>query len=56
VRTALEAVPGVQQVDVNFDEELASVSYDARKANTETLIAAVKDAGFKAWDKSTEKK
>ena len=48
VKTALEAVPGVQRAEVNLETGEASVSYDPQQCSVEDLTAAVTDAGFGA--------
>lgn len=45
VKKALEHVPGVESAQVSLDEQQAIVSGDA---DTEALIAAVKEEGFHA--------
>lgn len=47
VTDALEALPGVTQVDVALREGRASVEHDAQ-ASLERLIAAVKAEGYDA--------
>jgi Cu+-exporting ATPase len=48
VERSLRKVPGVQQANVNFAAEKASVVYDSGIANTESLVAAVRKAGYGA--------
>ncbi len=46
VRMALEKVPGVIDVKVDFGRKTATVRLDARKANAALLTKATTDAGF----------
>jgi Cu+-exporting ATPase len=48
VERALKKAPGVKQANVNFAAEKAAVIYDASVANTASLIAAIKKAGYQA--------
>jgi copper chaperone CopZ len=46
VRAALQSVPGVRTVEVNFDAKEAYVSFDASQATLEAMVAALDGAGF----------
>ncbi len=46
VRTALERVPGVQQVAVDYGSKTATVHFDDASATAEQLTAATTAAGY----------
>ncbi len=46
IRKSLEKVEGVISASANFDSKTATVSFDSRKTNIETLIAATTNAGY----------
>ncbi len=46
VRKALEHVPGVQKVAVDFDRKIAVVTFDPDRVTTATLTDATTNAGF----------
>lgn len=46
VKTVLEKVSGVSQVDVSLEQAQAIVQYDAEKIDVGQLKQAVEDAGF----------
>lgn len=46
VSKALEKVPGVSKVSVNFYAKTATVSYDPSKTSMQALTQATGDAGF----------
>ncbi len=48
IQTAIQQVPGVSDVQVNFATEQASVEYDQRTTNLEKIQTAVADAGYEA--------
>lgn len=48
IEKSLKKVPGVAQANVNFAAEKALVAFDSASTNTNTLLAAVKDAGYRA--------
>lgn len=48
VRKALEAVPGVGAVEVDFDHKTARVRYDPDRATPEQLLQATANAGYPA--------
>lgn len=46
VRKALEDVPGVTKVSVDFDAKTVTVAFDPSKTNAQALIQATGNAGF----------
>lgn len=48
VKKALEKVPGVKHVTVDFKTKTAIVSYDKEKTTTTNLLKATEDAGYKS--------
>ena len=48
VTRTLQAVPGVQSVEVSLEKERASVIYDPKKAGPAELKRAVERAGYEA--------
>lgn len=46
VAHALEAMPGVSDVQVSLDAGLATVQFDEQHASSEQLASAVKQAGY----------
>lgn len=46
VKKSLEKVPGVSAVKVDFNSKTATVTYDADKAQPESLIKATTNAGY----------
>ena len=46
VRKALEGVPGVAKVSVDFDAKIATVTFDPSKTNAQALTQATGNAGF----------
>lgn len=46
VKKALERVPGVTEVKVDFDKKAASVSFDLDKTSPAALTKATADAGY----------
>jgi mercuric ion binding protein len=46
VKKSLEAVPGVSQVQIDFAEKTATVTFDADKTNAPALVKATTDAGY----------
>jgi copper chaperone len=48
VTRTLQAVPGVQSVEVSLEEERAKVIYDPKKAAPADLRRAVERAGYEA--------
>ena len=51
IQTAIQQVPGVSDVQVNFAAEQASVEYDERNTNLEKIQAAVADVGYEASER-----
>jgi len=45
---ALHEVPGVQKADVSYPKHTATVTFDTTTTTPQTLIAAVKKAGYGA--------
>ena len=48
VRKAMENVPGVESVEVDFGAQTATVVYDSALTTPEAIGAASKDAGYPA--------
>ena len=48
VKSALEAVPGAQQVTISLKKKQVRVVYDKSKTTAAALVEAVKSAGFEA--------
>lgn len=48
VETALRAVPGVTQAQVDLMFHKATVTHDPARASVDALIAAVESSGYKA--------
>ena len=46
VKKSLEKVSGVSDVQVNFDQKTATVTYDPDKAQPEALTEATANAGY----------
>ncbi len=46
VRKALDKVPGVAAVKVDFDKKTATVKFDPDRANVATLVKATTNAGY----------
>jgi len=46
VKNALEQVPGVSEVKIDFEHKTATVHMDKDKANVSMLTKATADAGF----------
>ena len=46
VTRALQAVPGVERIEVSLDEGKAKVTYDQTKAGVAELKRAVENAGY----------
>jgi copper chaperone CopZ len=57
VRSALEAVKGVKEVNVSLENKEAVVKYDPDMARVEDLIKAVKEVrGMNSYDAKVTKK
>ena len=48
VRKALERVPGVEKISVDYPARTVSVAYDAERTNVMALLKATADAGYPA--------
>ena len=46
VQKALEKVPGVTEVKINFDSRIATVKFNSDKTTPAILVKATADAGF----------
>jgi mercuric ion binding protein len=46
VKKALEKVPGVQSVKVDFDKKIATITFDPDEAKPEMLTKATTEAGY----------
>jgi len=46
VKKALEKVPGVSKVDVQFEKKQVLVTFDDAKTNTDALVKATTNAGY----------
>lgn len=46
VKKSLEKIPGVSQVQINFDAKTAKVTFDADKTTVAALVRATTEAGF----------
>lgn len=55
VKKALEKVPGVSKVEVQFDKKQALVTFDDAKTNTDALVKATTDAGYPSKVEKTSK-
>lgn len=49
IEAAIQSVPGVRAVSVNFGTEQATVEYDPQKTNLETIQETIKAAGYSAY-------
>ena len=54
VEKALSETEGVEEANVNFAAEKASISYDPSSVNPEALVGSVEDAGYGAETTRTE--
>jgi copper chaperone len=48
VTKALNAVPGVNKIEVSLENNQATVTFDEGKTNVDALKNAIEDAGFDA--------
>jgi len=48
IRKAMEGVPGVQSVKVDFDTKTATVTFNPSQTNADTIAAASTNAGYPA--------
>ena len=46
VKKSLESVPGVKQAKIDFAKKTATVTFDADKASSSTLVKATTEAGY----------
>jgi mercuric ion binding protein len=46
VKKALEKVPGVSKVDIQFEKKQVLVTFDDAKTNTDALVKATTNAGY----------
>ena len=53
IQSAIQQVPGVKGVQVNFAAEQASVEYDEHNTSLEKIQAAVADAGYEASERES---
>jgi len=56
IHKALEKVPGVIEVKVDYDHKTATVKYDADKTSPPALVKATTNAGFPSTPHSGELK
>ena len=54
VRKAMQRVDGVKSVEVNYDEKLATVVFDASRTTAEAIGQASTDVGFPATARESE--
>ncbi|HEY6363933.1 MAG TPA: heavy metal-associated domain-containing protein [Candidatus Binatia bacterium] len=47
LKQALQAVPGVEQIDFNVERSVAVIDFDPRKSHIDDFLRAVLKAGFK---------
>lgn len=52
VQQSLTAVPGVEKVEVSFENQTATVTFDDAKADAAALVKATTDAGYPSQPKS----
>ncbi|MDC8446252.1 MAG: cation transporter [Nitrosomonas sp.] len=50
VKTVLERLPGVSQVDVSLENAKAVIQHDTSLASIDQLKVAISDAGFEVTD------
>jgi len=46
VKKALERVPGVSKIEVQYEKKQVLVTFDDAKTNTDALVKATTDAGY----------
>jgi P-type Cu+ transporter len=49
IEQAIQTVPGVAEASVNFGAEQATVTYDSKRTDLETIQDAVREAGYSAF-------
>jgi periplasmic mercuric ion binding protein len=54
VTKALQAVDGVESVDVNLENKTASISYDPNAVTEMELMAAITNVGYQANDQQAD--
>ena len=55
VKKALQKVPGVSRIDVQFEKKQVLVTFDDAKTNTDALVKATTNAGYPSQpEKSTK--
>ncbi|HET6377657.1 MAG TPA: mercury resistance system periplasmic binding protein MerP [Methylocella sp.] len=52
VKASLQAVPGVSDVIVSFEDKTAVVTYDDNRVQVDTLVKATTNAGYPSSPKS----
>jgi mercuric ion binding protein len=52
VQQSLTAVPGVEKVEVSFENQTATVTFDDATADVAALVKATTDAGYPSQPKS----
>jgi len=51
IESAIQQVPGVNSVQVNFAAEQANVEYDERSTNLKAIQSAIANAGYEASER-----
>jgi mercuric ion binding protein len=52
---ALKKIPGIQKIDVKFEQKQIVVTYDDARTNVEALIKATTDAGYPSHEQKAGK-
>lgn len=47
-------MPGVQEVEVDYDKSVAKVRYDSNITTIAVMTTSLGGAGYKSWDTATE--
>jgi periplasmic mercuric ion binding protein len=55
VKKALQKVPGVSQIDVQYERKQVVVTFDDAKTNTEALVKATTNADYPSQPEKTAK-
>jgi mercuric ion binding protein len=55
VKKALDKVPGVSKIDVQFEKKQVLVTFDDAKTNVDALVKATTNAGFPSQLEKTAK-
>ncbi|MCB1986159.1 MAG: heavy-metal-associated domain-containing protein [Burkholderiales bacterium] len=50
IKTVLEKLPGISQVEVSLDQSLATIHHNPSVVGIEQIKAAISDAGFEVID------